>query len=210
MAYAHAHGVIHRDLKPANVMVGAFGEVQVMDWGLAKVLGDRRPASPEMTAAETRLTEIRSPADADAATQAGSMLGTPAFMPPEQAGGEIGKVDERADVFGLGAVLCTILTGETAIFWNGFRRSSIDGDSWRDSRGCRTAGLVRCRTGLGGAGEAMPLGEPRRTAKRSGEVAKAVRAHLAEAEERVHRAELERVRAEGECAKAEAEAPRAA
>ncbi len=110
VAYAHAHGVIHRDLKPNNVMVGAFGEVQVMDWGLAKTLvpGANSAQEPAGTT-----TEIRTARDSDGSfTQAGSVLGTPSFMPPEQAGGEIDLVDRRADVFGLGAVLCVILTGE--------------------------------------------------------------------------------------------------
>ncbi len=114
VGYAHAHGVIHRDLKPANIMVGAFGEVQVVDWGLAKVLGgsgpDRAPADPEATTAPT---EIRTPRESDSSyTQAGSILGTPAFMAPEQAAGEVGVVDRRSDVFGLGAILCVLLTGK--------------------------------------------------------------------------------------------------
>src|SRR5207302_2444529 len=106
VGYAHAHCVIHRDLKPANVMVGAFGEVQVMDWGLAKVLGaGTSPASPTEAANEaTRAsTQINSTPELASHTQAGSMLGTPAFAPPEQVAGEIEKVDARADVFGLGA-----------------------------------------------------------------------------------------------------------
>ncbi|HVS40470.1 MAG TPA: serine/threonine-protein kinase, partial [Gemmataceae bacterium] len=109
VAYAHAHRVIHRDLKPGNVMVGGFGEVQVMDWGLAKVLPRAAEAAPAPAA--------EAPAggsDAGAAapeTLAGSVLGTPAYMAPEQARGEIEQVDERTDVFGLGAILCEILTG---------------------------------------------------------------------------------------------------
>src|SRR5262249_6781999 len=110
VGYAHAHGVIHRDLKPANVMVGAFGEVQVMDWGLAKVLVRHAdPADPEATTG----TAIRSVRDSDGSeTQAGSVLGTPAFMPPEQALGAVGRIDARSDVFGLGAILAVILTGK--------------------------------------------------------------------------------------------------
>src|SRR5207237_2102483 len=97
---------------------GAFGEVQVMDWGLAKDLasGGRQPpeeavAPPDRSAPTRGADAPRSP-EPSHRTQPGSVLGTPAFMPPEQAGGETDKVDERADVFGLGAVLCTILTGK--------------------------------------------------------------------------------------------------
>jgi tetratricopeptide (TPR) repeat protein/tRNA A-37 threonylcarbamoyl transferase component Bud32 len=112
VAYAHAHGVIHRDLKPANVMVGAFGEVQVMDWGLAKVLGDDRPSAaddPDATAAGTAVGTTRD--SEDLLTQAGSVLGTPAYMPPEQAVGAVHEVDRRSDVFGLGGILAAVLTG---------------------------------------------------------------------------------------------------
>jgi serine/threonine-protein kinase len=120
VAYAHSRGVIHRDLKPLNVMVGAFGEVQVMDWGLAKALASRGHQPPEESAGQTS-----PPADAPGSpgadalgspgtvTGAGSILGTPAYMAPEQARGEIGCLDERADVFGLGAILCNILTGQS-------------------------------------------------------------------------------------------------
>jgi hypothetical protein len=115
VAYAHAHGVIHRDLKPANVMVGGFGEVQVMDWGLAKVLTSRESQRPEDDPQATVAGTVIRGADAGGTdgsqTQAGSILGTLAYMPPEQAGGEITAVDRRSDVFGLGAILCVILTG---------------------------------------------------------------------------------------------------
>ncbi len=117
MAYAHARGVIHRDLKPSNVMVGSFGEVQVMDWGLAKVL-PRGGASDEATAGKvveqgTVITTARSGSDSDL-SRAGSVLGTPSYMAPEQARGEVEAVDERVDVFALGSILCEILTGAPA------------------------------------------------------------------------------------------------
>jgi tetratricopeptide (TPR) repeat protein len=119
LAYAHAQGVIHRDLKPANVMVGAFGEVQVMDWGLAKVLGDvadeeragRQHQPEEETAIRTARSSI-STGNFGTQTKAGSILGTLAYMPPEQATGDVARLDRRADVFGLGAILCEILTGK--------------------------------------------------------------------------------------------------
>jgi serine/threonine-protein kinase len=110
VAYAHSKGVIHRDLKPQNVMVGAFGEVQVMDWGLAKVLSCRRPDS-ETTAAGTVIRTARSDSAAEENGRTG-VVGTPTYMAPEQARGEIVAVDQRADVFGLGAILCVILTGK--------------------------------------------------------------------------------------------------
>src|SRR5262249_51699606 len=95
----YAHGVIHRDLKPANVMVGAFSEVQVMDWGLAKVLSGATPACGGADDPDATLgTMIASTRDDSEGTQPGSLLGTPAFMPPEQAMGAIDEVDARSDV----------------------------------------------------------------------------------------------------------------
>jgi hypothetical protein len=106
MAYAHSRGVIHRDLKPSNIMVGAFGEVQVMDWGLAKVLTGADAAPPAGV-----IRTVRSEGGGDS-TEPGWVAGTPAYMAPEQTAGEPGRLDQRCDVFGLGAILCEILTGE--------------------------------------------------------------------------------------------------
>ena len=117
IAYAHSRGVVHRDLKPSNVMAGDFGEVQVMDWGLAKIL-DQGGVADELSGRAGReeanaIRTFRTGTDA-AESLAGSVLGTPAYMAPEQARGEIDTVDERADVFGLGSILCEILSGEPA------------------------------------------------------------------------------------------------
>lgn len=121
MAYAHSRGVVHRDLKPANIMVGALGEVQVMDWGLAKVLSEGGVADErksldkhqEVSIIRTRRSEGSDVSGSvGSETNMGSVMGTPAYMPPEQAPGEIDRLDDRADVFGLGAILGEILTGK--------------------------------------------------------------------------------------------------
>jgi tetratricopeptide (TPR) repeat protein/serine/threonine protein kinase len=121
VGFAHSRGIIHRDLKPGNVMVGAFGEVQVMDWGLAKLLASQeREGDGQLSAAPCvsvgsadpgATTAHRGAGEAtDEQTQAGQVLGTPAYMAPEQARGE--TTDARSDVFALGGILCVILTGQ--------------------------------------------------------------------------------------------------
>lgn len=118
VAYAHSRNVIHRDLKPANIMVGAFGEVQVMDWGIAKILRDEPHKSPPEAAGSPgqNVTKIRTlygrEGENQSDTQCGIVVGSLAYMSPEQALGEKEAVDERTDVFALGAILCEILTGQ--------------------------------------------------------------------------------------------------
>jgi hypothetical protein len=104
IAYAHSRGVVHRDIKPGNVMIGDFGETVVVDWGLAKVGAEESPLSP----AAVRPAPWSESQDG---TMAGHALGTPAYMPPEQAQGRLDEVDERSDIYSLGAVLYEILTG---------------------------------------------------------------------------------------------------
>jgi eukaryotic-like serine/threonine-protein kinase len=101
VAFAHAAGVIHRDLKPQNVMLGAFGEVLVLDWGVAKLRG---------YPVEAPLASGVEPAGEDTVT--GAVMGTPGYMAPEQLAGRSATVDERTDVFGLGGILCFLLTGD--------------------------------------------------------------------------------------------------
>jgi len=112
VAYAHSKGVIHRDIKPANVMVGRFGETYLMDWGLARVM--QRPES--VVPVESPGAAALPPPAADAPdswlfSSDGTIIGTPAYMSPEQARGEIEKVDERSDIYSLGALLYHLLSG---------------------------------------------------------------------------------------------------
>ncbi|MEM7306709.1 MAG: bifunctional serine/threonine-protein kinase/formylglycine-generating enzyme family protein [Planctomycetota bacterium] len=115
MAFAHDQGVVHRDLKPANVMVGRYGEVYVMDWGLARVCG-HEDVNTERLDAETDEPPSSS------CTIDGTVLGTPYYMPPEQAAGEIGRVEERSDVYSVGAMLYHVLAGQPPYAAGGRRR----------------------------------------------------------------------------------------
>ena len=107
LGHAHARGIIHRDIKPANLMLGNLGEVRVVDWGLAKVLG--QPERPDVTASEDSVQA----STGRIATRVGSVTGTPHYMPPEQARGDIDTIDVQSDVYALGGVLYTILCGKT-------------------------------------------------------------------------------------------------
>ncbi len=118
VAYAHDKGVIHRDLKPANIMVGRFGEVYVMDWGLARVLD--QPDRHDLRLREEKATvhihsgrreRARREPDAPLETMDGDVIGTPAYMSPEQAGGRIAELSRAADVYSVGAMLYELLGG---------------------------------------------------------------------------------------------------
>jgi tetratricopeptide (TPR) repeat protein len=198
--------VVHRDLKPANVMVGAFGEVQVMDWGFAKVAVSDRQAAGSDEATSSPFPPATGCPPPDDRTQSGMLLGTPAYMPPEQARGEAALIDSRADVFALGAMLCEILTGRPPY------------DSGSADEVCRRAaegdlGDARARLDACGADAALrELAKRCLAAKRTErpadgeEVAREVADYLASAQERLRRTEVERAAAEARAQGARAKA----
>jgi WD40 repeat protein/tRNA A-37 threonylcarbamoyl transferase component Bud32 len=108
IAYAHSRGIVHRDIKPENVMIGEFGETVVLDWGMAK--NARGRGALDIAHDSSSLPEQLTSANV---TLEGTLCGTPNYMSPEQALGRVGEVDERSDVWSLGAVLYTLLTGKT-------------------------------------------------------------------------------------------------
>ena len=207
MAYAHVRGVIHRDLKPSNIMVGSFGEVQVMDWGLAKVLPQGGVADDKeagLIPHDTVIQTGRTGADADL-SQAGSIMGTPAYMPPEQASGDIDRLDERADVFALGSILCEILTGRPA-----FTGRTVGEIQRKAARGDLTdafALLDACGADadLAGLARECLACELEDRPRNAGVVTERLAAYLAGVQERLRTAELARVEAQ---ARAEEEAKR--
>jgi tetratricopeptide (TPR) repeat protein len=191
LAFVHSRGMIHRDLKPSNIMVGAFGEAQVMDWGLAKqlsIVGCRSTIE-----SDRQSTSDKQPSEK---TKIGAILGTPAFMAPEQARGEIDRLDQRCDVFGLGAILSVILTGEPP--YRGPDASAVVTQA--------AAGDVRdCFARLDACGaDAKLIALAKRclapaVADRlpdAGAVADAVECYQTGIQERLRRAEVERARAE--------------
>jgi tetratricopeptide (TPR) repeat protein len=191
VGYAHALGVIHRDLKPGNVMLGAHGEVQVMDWGLAKVV-----AGPDAEPSREAATFSANGSERnDRLSHSGAVLGTLAFMAPEQARGER-CLDARADVFGLGAILCVMLT-----------RQPPFGGTTRDEIKCRAAGaeLSDAFVRLDASGADTELialakdclaADPTQRPPDGAAVAARVGAYRAGVAERLRAAELRRAQAE--------------
>jgi len=131
VAFAHKKGVIHRDLKPANVMIGSFGEVYVMDWGLARVIGRedkhdlrlRAEAASSSLQTERRAERVEAP-DSPLITMDGDVVGTPSYMPPEQARGEVERLGPHSDVYAIGAMLYHLLTRQMPYVPPGARLSN--------------------------------------------------------------------------------------
>ncbi len=195
VAFAHSKGIIHRDLKPSNVMVGEFGEVQVMDWGLAKEQRWDAATEPADEPVEDGETVARTEEDAGL-SRAGLALGTPAYMPPEQAAGDWDIVDERADVFALGAVLYEILTGRPP--YQGANRDEVLRRARRGDVADALTKLEQCgaEAALTALCQECLAAERERRPRQAGVVAERLAAYQAEVQERLRCAELERARAE--------------
>ena len=126
VSFAHAHGVLHRDLKPENVMVGPFGEVLVMDWGLSKIVRPKKASTMAAPGPAEAPAEIGPSSDTQSIRTAhGTALGTPGYMAPEQARGESEQVTERSDVFSLGALLRFLIEAEAKLTGAGRRKALL-------------------------------------------------------------------------------------
>ena len=193
LAYAHARGVVHRDLKPANIMIGSFGEVQVVDWGMGKVLKSGGVADEQLASErQSEMSVIETLRSRGHGTRSivGSVMGTPAYMPPEQARGDVDAMDERSDVFALGAILCEILTGKPPYIGTVEEQIGMasmakldDAHARLESSGGEPAMVELATRCLMPAPAARP--------KSAEVVAQAVHDHLAAVESRVHEARVE-------------------
>jgi serine/threonine-protein kinase len=203
MAYAHSCGVVHRDLKPSNVMVGGFGELQVMDWGLAKVIERGGVADEERSLrSQAEIEPIRTLRSGSSVEESrvGSVLGTPCYMAPEQARGLLDTLDERADVFGLGAILCEILTslppytgpGGNEVYGKAATADLADAFARLDACGAEAELIALAKSCLAAA--------PRDRPRDAGVIVTILNAHLAGAQVRLRAAELARARAESRAA----------
>jgi tetratricopeptide (TPR) repeat protein len=153
MAFAHSKGVLHRDLKPENVMVGEYGEVLVMDWGLAKVIG----VEEEVQVGVTTRTVSGGLSGDFGMTMEGEVMGTPQYMSPEQAEGVVSGLDERSDVYALGAILYAVLTYKAPI--EGKTLEEVLGNVRRGSLSPMGTAM-RMTKGIGGRPEPMPVSVP--------------------------------------------------
>ena len=199
VAYAHDRGVVHRDLKPSNIMVGAFGEVQILDWGFAKVLPRGGVADERRPSDVTRIATARSGLGSE--SLAGSVMGTPAYMPPEQALGHVDELDERSDVFSLGAILCEVLTGGPPYTGDDLLAKAAQA-KLEDAHARLDASEEREMAEL-----ARRCLSPLRSARprEAGEVAEGVLRHLASVEERAQAAAIAAAEVEEEAARARRE-----
>ncbi len=149
MAFAHAKGILHRDLKPENIMVGEYGEVLVMDWGLAKILGERDAAGA--------IKEGATDTGNYGMTLEGEVMGTPQYMSPEQAEGMVAELDTRSDIYSMGGILYAILT----------LRPPVGGSTLAEVLGNVKSGVLspmgtttRMAKGIGGRPEPMAVAVP--------------------------------------------------
>jgi serine/threonine-protein kinase len=204
VAYAHRRGIIHRDLKPSNVMVGAFGEVQVMDWGLARPRGAGPNADAEL--AETDAGAPLDPGESGVTlataspTLPGQVVGTPAYMPVEQARGWSDRHGPASDVFGLGGILCVILTGGPPYAASDAREAL----AWaaRGDLGAALARLDGCGAdpALARLARACLAVDPADRAPDAQAVAEMLGDYLADADRRLRDAEVRRAEAEARAA----------
>lgn len=201
LAYAHSRGIIHRDLKPANVMLGEYGETLVLDWGLAK-----RLQGPEDAAGNAAAPETISPASSSVSsstpwsTMDGAVLGTPSYLAPEQARGDVSTMDERCDVFGLGGILCAIITGAPPFQGDSAQEMMRQAQLGDLSKTFERLDGARCDRELIDIAKHCLAPSPTDRPAHAGAVADAVSAYQASVQDRLRQAELDRVAAQTKAA----------